>query len=74
MSVVLWKISLVSSWYCEGNMKVGDLVRWTEDKSVVGIVVGSWHCFFGADSGTWVLLMDGRKELFDPTQLEVVCK
>ena len=55
-------------------MKVGDLVRWTDDKSVIGIIVGTWSCVFNGITGFWVLLVDGRKELFDPTQLEVVCK
>ena len=52
-------------------MQVGDLVYWVDDKDVIGIIVNKWDGYFG-DEGWWVLLMDGRKELFDQEQLEIV--
>jgi len=55
-------------------MKVGDLVCWVKDRSLIGIIVGTWSCVFNGVTGIWVLLIDGRKELFDPTQVEAVCK
>ena len=53
------------------SMQVGDLVCWTEDRNLIGIIVGTWSCIFNGVTGFWVLLVDGRKELFDPTQLEI---
>ena len=54
-------------------MQVGDLVCWIKDRNLIGIIVDFWGGYFG-ETGIWVLLMDGRKELFEPTQLEAVCK
>jgi len=55
-------------------MKVGDLVFWIGMYDVMGILVGFYHDYHD-NKYAWVLLTDGRKELFDPTQLEVIsCK
>jgi len=50
-------------------MKVGDLVKTSHNG--FGVIVGFWEGFFG-ETGVWVLLMDNRKRLFEPTRLEVI--
>ena len=53
-------------------MKAGDLVRWVGMYHVIGVVISFCHDYYDDDKYVWVILTDGRKELFDLKELEVI--